>query len=178
MHQALDDNAFFPEHRFEQLLGFTRLEVVQTGAPLRGARAGCQVNVSQPLEELLGKSADDLVAARAQVGFREPAGHHAADEARGLEHHRGLAGARGRHRRRDSGRRRTENHDLRRYDVEHVLGGCQPRAVRFAHLRAEAMQAWAERGVVDPAVGRAYEARLGGGAVHGAGDAFPGIERF
>ena len=40
------------------------------------------------------------------------------------------------------------------------------------------MQAWAERGVVDAAVGRAYEARLRGGAVDRAGHAFPGVERF
>ena len=63
------------------------------------------------------------MAARAEVGFREPAGHHAADEARGLEHDHGLAGARSRYGGGYPGRRRTENHDVRRDDLEHVLGG-------------------------------------------------------
>ena len=50
-------------------------------------------------------------------------------------------------------------------------------AVRCAHLRVEAMQAGAERSVVDPSVGLADEARLCGHAVHRAGDAFACIER-
>ena len=45
LHGALDDDALFAEHGFEQLLGFTRLEVVQAGATLCGARARGEVNV-------------------------------------------------------------------------------------------------------------------------------------